>query len=316
LIYEYSLILTFLSVSFILLFSAYGIESLRDLLLIRSSNEGELFRTKNAKLDLVYNLVLIFIAILCILRTIIFIIAPVELSKFTFVPSTVIHLLITSFIFQIFWVLLWFFLYQKREIRLDERALFLKKTFYIVLIIAITDIIVTSLIFFQSFFYSFSIRGGAIKALSSSLNVLYTPMLVLTLILLFILVTLFFLYILKRSMIILKQYWLTALLLIIVSLIYISLNSLEKLGWYENIQYRLSLFSWSYFYLGWIFLTFLAITVFCNVSSIILYSIMGKFTNPLKYKNQVVTYLKMGFITIVSFTLLAILPNIYLWFYS
>jgi len=117
-------------------------------------------------------------------------------------------------------------------------------------------------------------------------------------------------------MIILKQYWLTALLLIIVSLIYISLNSLEKLGWYENIQYRLSLFSWSYFYLGWIYLTFLAITIFCNVSSIILYSIMGKFTNPVKYKNQIVTYLKMGFITIVSFTLLAILPNIYLWFYS
>jgi hypothetical protein len=315
LIYEYSLILTFLSVSFILLFSAYGIESLHDLLLIRSSNEGELFRTKNAKLDLIYNLVLIFIAFLCFLRTVIFFIAPVELSKFTFVPSSVIHLLITSFIFQIFWALLWFFLYQKREIRLEERALFLKKTFYIVCIIAMTDIIVTSLIFFQSFFYSFSIRGGAIKPLSSSLTVLYTPMYILTLILLLILVTLFFLYILRRSMVILKQYWLTALLLIIVSLIYMSLNSLDKLGWYENIHYRLSLFSWSYFYLGWIFLTFLGITVFCNVSSIILYSIMGKFIHPVKYKNQIVSYLKMGFVTIVSFTILSLLPNIFLWFY-
>ena len=315
-IYEYSLILAFLSLSFIILFSAYGIASLRDLLLIRSSNEGELFRKRNARLDLWYKLIIIFIAILCFLRSVIFLIAPVELSKFTFVPSNMIHLLITGFIFQICWVLLWYFLYQKKEIRLDERTLYLKKIFNISLILATTDIIVTFSIFLQSFFYSFSIRGGAITPLSSALNILFTPMLILTLILLLILCVLFLLYILRRSMIILKQYWLTALILVIVTLIYIPLNSLDKLGWFEDTQLRLSLFSYSYFYLGWIFLSFLAISIFCNVASIILFSIVGKFTNPAKYKNHIVTYLKMGFITIISFTLLAIFPNILLWFYS
>ncbi len=314
-IYEYSLILTFISLSFILFFSAFGIDSLKELLLIRSSNEGELFRIKNAKLDLWYKLIIIFISILFILRGILFLFAPTELSKFTFVPVTVIHLLITSFIFQICWALLWFFLYQKKEIRLEERVLFLKKTFIFSLIIAITDIIVTSLIFFQSFLYFFSIKGGRIIPLSLSLNAIYAPLLIMTLVLLVILCTLFILFVLRRSMIILKQYWLTLLLLITVALIYTSVNSVGNLGWYENAHIRLSLFSWSYFYLGWIFLSFMAISIFCNVASIILYSIIGKFVDPVKYKNQIISYLKMGFLTALSFTLLAMLPNILLWFY-
>jgi hypothetical protein len=316
LIYEYALILTFLSLSFILLFSAYGIDSLKELLLIRSSNEGELFRSKNAKLDLWYRLILIFISILCFIRTVLFLFTPTELSKFPFVPTPVIHLLITSFIFQICWALLLFFLYQKKEIRLEERALFLKKTFYFSIIIAISDIIVTLIIFFQSFLYSFTLKGGSVALLSPSLNILYTPLLILNLILLIMLISLFFLYVLRRSMIILKQYWITMLLLIIVTLIYTLIHSLGNLGWYENIHYRLGLFSWSYFFLGWIFLSFIAISVLCNVGSIILYSIMDKFVNPVKYKNQIVSYLKMGFLTALSFTLLAILPNLLLWFYS
>ena len=145
LIYEYSLILTFLSLCSIVLFSTYGIDAIKELLLIRSSNEGELFRTKNAKLDLWYKLVIVFISILCLLRFVLMLIAPSEFSLLSFVPTTFIHLLFTGFIFQIFWILLWFFLYQKTEIRLEERALFLKKILYFALIIAITDIIVTSL---------------------------------------------------------------------------------------------------------------------------------------------------------------------------
>ena len=314
-IYEYSLILTILSLSGILLFSAFGIDSIKDLLLIRSSNQGEMFRTKNAKLDLWYKFVIIFLFTLCFFRSLLFIFAPSELSKFSFLPVSVIHLLITSFIFQIFWVLLWFFLYQKKEIRLEERSLFLKKTFYFAIIIAITDIIITSLIFFQSFFYSFSIKGGTIKTFLSSMNVIFTPLLFMTLILLVILCVLFFLYVLRQSMIILKQYWLTMLFLIIVTFIYTSVNSLGNLGWYENIHYRLSIFSWSYFYLGWIFLSFIAISTFCNVASIILYSNMDKFINPVKFKNQIISYLKMGFLTTLSFTLLAVLPNLLLWLY-
>jgi len=285
-------------------------------MLIRSSNEGDLFRTKNARLDLWSKLIVISISILFFLRAILFLFTPTELARLTSVPTTIIHLLITSFIFQICWALLWFFLYQKKEIRLEERAMFLKKTFIFALIIAITDILVTFLIFFQSFRYFFSIKGRNILSISSSLDVIYTPLLLITLVLLVILCLLFLLFVLRRSMIILKQYWLTLLLLIIVALIYTSLIGIRDLGWYENSHLRLSLFSGSYLFLGWIFLSFMAISIFCNVASIILYSIIGKFVNPVKYKNQIISYLKMGFLTAVSFILLAILPNILLWFYT
>jgi len=315
LIYEYSLILTFISLSLILLFSAFGIESLKDLMLIRSSNEGDLFRKKNAKIDLWYKLIIIFISILSFLRGIILLFAPSELSKFTFMPNALIHLLIISFIFQIFWSLLWYFLNQKKEIRMEERAQYLKKTFFIALLIALTDLIVTLIIFLQSFFYLFSIKGGRILQIASSLDTIYAPMLAILLVLFFILCTLFILYVLRRSMVILKQYWLTLLILIIVALFYTLLSGLSNLGWYESTLMRLSTFSWSYFYLGWIFLIFMAISIFCNVASIILYSLVGKFINPVKYKNQIILYIKIGFLATVSFTLLALLPDIMLWFY-
>jgi hypothetical protein len=288
----------------------------KDLLLIRSSYEGDLFRKKNARLEFWYKLVLILISALSFVRGILLLVAPTELSKYLFIPNAVIHLLITSFIFQVFWAFLWFFLYQKKEIRLEEKASFLKRTFSIAIIIAITDIIVTTLIFFQSFSYFLSIRGGKIIQFSSYFAAFHTPLLILAVALLLILCTLFILFVLRRSMIILKQYWLILLILIIVTLIYGLISGLNNLGWYESAHVRLNIFSWSYFYLGWIFLTFIAISIFCNVASIILYSIVDKFVNPVKYKNQIISYLKMGFLTTLGFTLLAILPNIMLWFYT
>ena len=181
-IYEYTLILTFLSLCLILLFSAFGIESIRDLLLIRSSNEGDLLRKRNARLDLWYKLILILISILFFLRGILLLFAPTELSRFTFMPNAIIHLLITSFIFQICWSLLWFFLLQKKEIRMEEHSQFLKKTFFFAILIAITDLIVTSIIFLQGFFYMFSIKGGKIIQIASSLSTIYTPLLIIVLI--------------------------------------------------------------------------------------------------------------------------------------
>jgi hypothetical protein len=73
--------------------------------------------------------------------------------------------MIISFIFQVFWALIWFFLYQKKEIRLEEKASFLKNTFLISTLVAITDIIVTTILFIQSFSYFFSIRGHLFCAL-------------------------------------------------------------------------------------------------------------------------------------------------------
>ena len=299
----------------ILLFSAYGLEALKDLLLIRSSNEGDLFRKKNARVELWYKLVIVFVSILFLSRGILLLLAPNEFLKFAFIPNAIIHLLILSFIFMIFWALLWFFLHQKNEVRFEEKSIYLKKTFFIAIVVAITDVLVTILIFTQSFTYLFSIRGGKIIQISTYLSAFHTPFLIITILLITAFCAMFILFVLKRSMIILKQYWMIFLALFIVILIYFLASGLNNLGWYENTNIRLSIFSWSYFYLGWIFLTFIGISIFCNVASIILYSIVDKFVNPIKFKNHIISYLKMGFLTALGFTLLAVLPNILLWFY-
>jgi hypothetical protein len=315
LIFEYSLILSFISLCLVLLFAAYGIEALNDLLLIRSSNEGDLFRKKNARVELWYKLVIAFVSILFLSRGILLLLAPNELLKFTFIPNAIIHLLVLSFIFMIFWALLWFFLYQKKEVRLEEKSTYLKNTFFIAIIIAITDLLVTTLIFAQSFIYLFSIRGGKIIQLSAYLSSFHTLFLIITILLIAAFCAMFILFVLKRSMIILKQYWMILLALFIIIIFYSLTSGLNNLGWYENTNMRLSIFSWSYFYVGWIFLTFIGISIFCNVASIILYSIVDKFINPIKFKNHIVSYLKMGFLTAIGFTLLAVMPNILLWFY-
>jgi hypothetical protein len=43
---------------------------------------------------------------------------------------------------------------------------------------------------------------------------------------------------------------------------------------------------------------------------------MTNFTNPVKYKNLTLTFFKMGYITAMAFSILVILPNIMLWFYT
>ena len=144
----------------------------------------------------------------------------------------------------------------------------------------------------------------------------YFPLLMMTLILLVLLSVLFVLFILKRSLNILKQYWIVLLLLIIVTLLFTALSSITNLGWYENMNKRLFLLSWQYSYVGWIFLTFCAISIFCNVSSIILYSSINKFINPVKFKNLIISLIKMGFISAFAFTVLVLLPDLILWFYS
>jgi hypothetical protein len=148
------------------------------------------------------------------------------------------------------------------------------------------------------------------------LKTIQSPLLIITFLLLLAFCALFILFILRRSMIILKQYWLILLILMVMTLLYTLVSSLNHLGWYENTHIRLSLLSWTYFYLGWIFLIFFGISIFCNVASIILYSIIDKFVNQVKFKNQIISYLKMGFLTSLSFTLLSLLPNIILLFYT
>ncbi len=315
-IFEYILLMTFISLGLILFFSALGLESLKEVLLIRGSDKTDLYRKKSARLELWSQTTLTLIFLLFASRIILLLLAPSELLSFAYLPNEVVHLLLVSLIFSVFWILIWYFIQIKKEIKIEERTLYLKKLFFYSLLLAVVDLVLTFLLSYQGYQHMYSLRAvGKIFHMAEVLDD-YLPLLVMNFSLLLVLSFLFVMYILKRSLRILKQYWLTLLLLIISSLMLTLLSGSINLGWNDNFHTRVFLLSWQYSYVGWIFSLFISISVFCNVASIILLTNMGKFINPVKYRNLSINMIKMGFIAIVAFLLLSVFPDILVWFYT
>jgi len=285
-------------------------------MLIRGSDKTELFRKKNARLELWSQFSLTLIFLLLVFRFILLLLAPSELLSFAYLPDEVVHLLLVSLIFCVFWILIWYFTQIKREVKIEERTLYLKKIFLFSLILAFVDLILTFILSFQGYQHMYSLQATGSVSYVSNLIDGYFPLLVINFILLFLLTFLFVLYIFKRSFRILKQYWLALLLLIVSSLTTIILSGSTNLGWNTDFHTRVYLLSWQYFYVGWIFFLFLSISAFCNVASIILLANMSKFINPVKYRNLSINMIKMGFIAIVAFLLLSVLPDILVWLYA
>jgi hypothetical protein len=219
-------------------------------------------------------------------------------------------------IFLLFWALLLFFLMIKKEIKAEERIAYQKKLFILVVVLAVIDIILTIIVYFQAFFQFFHLKRLDLGQNEAILSETYSPLLVIVLLLLAILIALFILFILKRSIRILQQYWISLLLLIITSLMFTILSGIINIGWYEESHPQILLFSLSYTYVAWIFLSFIFISIFCNTASILLYPILTKFVNPVKFKHLIISFLKMGFTTSIAFSLLVVMPDIILWLYS
>jgi hypothetical protein len=315
-IFEYILLLTFFFLGLILFFSALGLESLKEVILIRGADKTDLYRKKNARLELWSQILLTLIFLLFIFRILLLLLAPSELVKFAYLPNEVVHLLLICLVFSVFWILIWYFVQIKKEIKIEERTLYLKKIFFYSLILAIIDVLLTSLLSFQGYHHMYSLTAaGSASYVSGDLEN-YLPFLIINLVLVILLSTLFILYILKRSLRILKQYWLTLLMLIVSSIITTILSGSVNLGWNDDFHTRVFLLSWQYTYVGWIFLLFLSISIFCNVASIILLTNMGKFINPVKYRNLSINMIKMGFITIIAFLFLSVFPDLLIWLYA
>ena len=183
-IFEYILLMTFISLGLILFFSALGLESLKEVLLIRGSDKTELFRKKNARLELFSQISLTLIFLLLIFRFILLLLAPSELLSFAYLPNEVVHLLLVSLIFCVFWILIWYFIQIKREIKIEERTLYLKKIFIFSLILAVIDLILTILLSFQGYQHMYSLRAaGTISYVSDFIDG-YFPLLVMNFVLL------------------------------------------------------------------------------------------------------------------------------------
>ena len=308
--------MTFISLGLILFFSVVGMEALKEVLLVRGSDKTELFRKKNSRLELWSQIILTLIFLLLGFRIILLLLAPSELVSFAYLPDEVVHLLLVSLIFSVFWILIWYFLQIKKEIKIEERIIYLKQLFFFSLILSLFDLILTFLLSYQGYQHMYALQTVGSVSYISGFSEEYLPLLVMNLILLVILSVLFVLYILKRSLRILKQYWLTLLLLIACSVMVTILSGLANLGWNDDFHTRVLLLSWQYAFVGWVFSLFISISVFCNVASIILLTNMSKFINPVKYRNLSINMIKMGYISMIAFLLISVFPDLLIWIYT
>ena len=204
-IFEYVLLMAFLSLGLILFFSVIGLEALKEVLLVRGSDKTELFRKKNARLELWSQILLTLIFLLLGFRVILLLLAPSELVSFAYLPDEVVHLLLVSLIFSIFWILIWYFLQIKKEIKIEERIIYLKQLFSFSIILSLLDLILTFLLSFQGYQHMYALQTIGSVSYLLGLSEEYLPLLVMNLILMFILSALFILYILKRSLRILNS---------------------------------------------------------------------------------------------------------------
>jgi hypothetical protein len=300
----------------IMFFAALGLESLKKVMLLRGSDKSDILRKKTARMEIWIRLMNTMIFCLIVSRVILCLVAPPELMPFNYLSAELTHLLLTGLIFCIFWALIWYFGTLKSEIKIEERAHFSRQLLLFSAVLAVTDLLITLLLSIQGYQHMFTLQavrsGTEISAPTGS----YAPLLAMSLILLLLLITFYMLYIFKRSIKILKQYWLTLLLLLTSTLLFTILSNSTDLGWYDEGQTRLLIFSWQYAYFGWIYLIFISISLFCNSSSIVLLSVTNKFVNPVKYRNLSITFIKIGFVAAIAFTLLSIVPNFLLWIYT
>ena len=286
------------------------------MLQLRGSDKQELFRKKSNRLEIWNKIVSTLIFCLIGSRLLLCVLTPPELIPFSYLSTEISHLLFTGFIFSVFWSLIWYFDKIKAEIKIEERSYYVRRIFVYTAFLAVIDVSITLLLSLQGYQHMFALRASWQPVGLTGLVPNFLPLLIMALILLAVLVILYSLYIFRRSIKILKQYWLTLLLLIFTVLLFSILSIATNLGWHDNTQARLLIFSWQYAYFGWIFLFFISISVFCNTASIILLSIMNRFVNPVKFRNLSISFIKMGFIAALAFSLLSVVPDILLWIYT
>jgi len=297
-------------------FAALGLESQKKVQRLRGSDKSDLLRKKTARMEIWTRLLNAMIFCLIISRLLLCLIAPPELIPFKYLSAEITHLLLTGLIFSIFWALIWYFGALKNEIKIEERSNYSRQLLFFSAALAVTDLLITLLLSIQGYQHMFTLQVTWPNTEISALPGSFIPLLIMSTILFLLLITLFILYIFRRSIKILKQYWFTLLLLLTSTLLFTILSGSTDLGWYDEGQTRLLIFSWQYAYFGWIYLIFISICVFCNSSSIILLSVTNKFVNPVKYRNLSITFIKMGFVAALAFTVMSIIPNLFLWIYT
>jgi hypothetical protein len=213
------------------------------------------------------------------------------------------------------WTTIIFFLYLNKDIKIEERLLYLQSTMLCIIIAAVLDIIFSVPLFALGFYKFFTVKSDIlVNNLIPKIPQLL-PLIVIIGILIIILALQYLMFALKRSLYFIKQYWIALFVLLVILTIYTVQKTAYQLGWYESLAHSLKFFSWHYGYAGWIIFVFFAIVLFSNAAAIIILSLKNKWRILNGARSIMLPLVKIGFIASIILSALVTLPELFLWYY-
>jgi len=252
---------------------------------------------------------------LAISRVIMLFFASHELLKINQIPNFVFYSYLQCFFWLSVWCIIFLFFYLKKEVKMEERLKYLKTIISWIISFTLIDLLVSTVFFIVGFNEFFTLKYDITTSEQLIRVEKLIPLLVIIGILLVLIIVQYSIFAFKRSMNIIKQYWISLYLLLLFLIVYILQNTAYHLGWYESPEQILKLCSWHYGYVGWIICIFFACTFFANTAAIIMLSFKNKWTSLHNVKLIMLPLLKIGFITAIMVSALVTIPDLFLWYY-
>jgi hypothetical protein len=234
---------------------------------------------------------------------------PVALYGFSSPPRDFLHLIFIDFIYTIIWMLWLYFLLLKKDVKHDYQTIYIKNIRLYGSLLVLSNLLIFGLqtlniyisYFSFDFFYTISlslpdslISFSLLSKIIGFVFVIYSYV--------------FILMVLNRTMKLIRIFgFLFFLLFILVSVQWINFTSVY-LGWYESLETFITLFSFSYGYVGLAVIFLLGIVIFTHFASILLYILSNSLSESGRHKNHMLYLIKCSYISNLLLLLLMIFP--------
>ncbi len=269
--------------------------------------------TKKIRISLYF--LVFFISLLILVKLTIFLFAADTILSFDQIAPGEINQIITHFFYTVFWIIILFSISLKKDVVDDYQIVFIRRITLACILLFFLDFLLSGTVYVMNVLHYFNIQISVLDFSIIPAPTDTTILLLIISVLLLILIGLFIAFILKRRIRILSYYELTYLLLLSGIGYFLIIDSSNLIGWNESVVYRLKLFSFEYGYVGFIFLIVLALSLVSNSLIVLLFSLKDIFVDSQMPKRKIISYLKIGFVSVIILFGLNIMPHIFIWIY-
>ena len=307
-IHDYFVFLSFLAMGFILVSSAAFLEA-RKVLASSTTEDNESLRFRRRARSW-RKIALIFIITLILSRFVLFFLGPSELVTTGFISVDYLRFFLLAAFLSVFWIIALYLTYLQRYLKPELIEKFQNKTTIYQLILVVLDLFITGFYFLAGFTGLFEPGPSGLSSYHyiSPENFIY--MIIIVFILLAILIVFYMLFLFKRSLSYLNQYLIVFVFLLSSCVVFAITGTSHFLGWSESLNLSIKILSWQYGYLGWIYISFLGISIYSAISTLIILFIKNKFLDVSRIRLILLPMLKTGFVSLIAFALLTVTPVI------